>query len=426
MKSGGILKGHSEKIGGSPSAGLTLALFALLLLSPTLVRARVSTQVNEICAKTTDAAYRAKYCSAAKDLKHGHNANVATSAVWSGVSVACGMACGKTYTGSGVACKIAGYGGTAGEGVITKKFTDALVGEGMKWGGQALTGKEATTTAATDGAAGGIGEKVNGDACAAAGKSALKAYEKFSNSKENEKSLVQLREETKGMNTPVAKNQLSYSAGIDSAGDPNGPNGSAATASDETCGDSAIGTALGAIRCAASADRSLPPYVKSEEFLKDLQKATGKSPDAFFGAFESPAKAIFDSPIVSGMPDGQQNKLAESLSAMEGYSDMKARKLASATAAPAEGYSARGGKGSASGDDDTGFDMNGMIAGVLGQMGGEADGENGAAANAGGIAVLDRRPAENVEAAEDPKVSLFDRVQWRYGSVSARDRLGVQ
>lgn len=425
MKSGGIFK-IGTQIEESPSAILSLA-FAALLAFPFGADARVSQKVVEICAKTTDAAYRAKYCSAAKDLKHGHNANVATSAVWTGVSVACGMACGKTYNGSGMACQVAGYGGTAGEGVITKKFTDALMGEGMKWGGQAAAkGAGTTTVATTDSGVAAAGGKVNADACASAGKSALKAYEKFSNSKENDKSLTKLREETKGMNTPVAKNQVSYTAGSDDSGD--GPTESAATSRAATCGDAAIGTALGAIRCAASADPSLPPYVKSEEFLKDLQKATGKSPDAFFAAFESPAKSIFDSPVAAGLSEGQQNSLADSLSAMEGYSDSKAKKLAAQSpASSAGGYAAKGGApGSAGEDDDTGFDMNGMIAGVLGQMGGEDDGKNGAAANAGGMANVERRPAGNAEAAEDPSISIFDRVQFRYGSVSARDRLGVQ
>jgi hypothetical protein len=418
MKSGGIFK---TNLGGK-SLG-AFALVVMLASSTPASATGVGKLVNDVCKKTTDQAYRAKYCSAAKDLKQGRNANFATSAVWTGVSVACGAACGKA-TGS-IVCKIASSGGTAGEGVITKKFTDALMGEGSKWGGEALSGAKSAdgaATAATDTVESKGG--VNADACQTAGTSALKAYGKFSDSKNNEKSLAQLRDQTKDMNTPTGQNQVGYTGDTQNSGDHHGESTSAATAGkDEVCSDAAISTALGAIRCAAHSDPSLPPYVKSEEFVKDLQKATGKSPDEFFANYESPAKSIFDSPAVNALPEGRQKGLADSLSAMEGCSASKSARVANSGSSGTGGYSSAGGKKSAA-DDDTGFDMNGMIAGVLGQVGGKPDGE-GADTTTGEL-TIGRRPASgNYRAAEDPKISIFDRVQWRYGAISARDRLGA-
>jgi hypothetical protein len=418
MKSGGIFKTQNGETRGAESTPLELVLAACLMVGlviPTPTLAGVNKKVMDVCHQSTDAAFRAKYCSAAKDLKHGYNANIATTAVWTGVSLACGAACGKVPGVSGTACKIASTGGSAGEGIITKKFTDALAGEGLKWAGDAKSGAEDAPKS------GGV----NGDACTVAGESALKAYGKLSESKQNDKSLTQLRDQTKDMNTPAAQNQVAFTGDTQTSGDTNGANQSAASAGKtDPCNDAAIATALGAVRCAAGADPSLPPYVKSEEFMKDLQKATGKSPDAFFSGFESPAKSIFDSPLVSGLPDSQQTALADSLSAMEGYSDRKAAKTA-ANSPSIGGYSDTLPTHSA--DDDTGFDMNGMLANVLGQLNGAGDDANGAAAHAGGHLSAGRSPASrNVHAAEDRKISIFDRVQWRYGAVSARDRLGVK
>ncbi len=434
MKSGGILEIENQESGNGATAPLLLILLATLiagLLTPTPTLGGVDSKVLDVCHKSTDAAFRAKYCSAAKDLRHGYNANLATSAVWTAVSVTCGMSCGKAI--GGITCKVAGYAGTAGEGIITKKFTDAIGAEGSKWGGNAASNDSGTVpttgNAATgaDGTVAAAGPKVNADACESAGKGALKAFEKFSNSKQNDKSLTDLRDQTKGMDTPKSQNQVGFAGDTQNSGDSNGASTSAATTGkNEICGDGAIKTALGAIRCAASADPSLPPYVKSEEFVKDIQKATGKSADTFFAGFESPAKAIFDSPLVNGMPEGQQRALADSLTAMEGYSDARTAKVAALSPPPLNGGYAGKSAAHVAAEDDTGFDMNGMIANVLGQVGGKADGENDPAPNSGGTGATERRPASgNSHAAEDRTISIFDRVQSRYGAVSARDRLGV-
>jgi hypothetical protein len=402
----------------APSLFLVLAVSGFTF--PAFVFAGVGKTASDVCANSTDAAFRAKYCSAAKDLKRGYAANQATSAVWTAASVTCGVACGKAI--GALICKGATIGGSAGEGVITKKFTDSLIGEGTKMGTEALTGSgkaaAETSTELTD--SGGV----NTDACIAAGTTALKAYSKFSDSKQNEKSLTQLRDQTKDMNT-AGQNVSIFSPGdTQNSGVKDGQNTAAASfGSQETCDEAKIRTALGAIRCAASADPSLPAYLKSEEFLQDLQKATGKSPDAFFSGFESPAKSIFDSPVVTGLSEDQQRDLADSLSGMEGYTERKSAQLASARGTQSDESAPS--RPSRISDNDTGFDMNGMIAGVLGQMGGAADGENGTPHFNGDLAA-GRAPAAAHINSENRKISIFDRVKWRYGAVTARDHLGAQ
>ncbi len=222
------------------------------------------------------------------------------------------------------------------------------------------------------------------------------------------------------MNTPIAENSVSFSG--DSASSAS-TSSAAMAATGEVCTDGAIATALGAIRCAAKSDPALPAYAKSEQFLRDLQKATGKSPDVFFANFESPAKSIVDSPAVAALPESAQRDLADSLSAMEGYSEMKASKLANSKSDSNGGYTGGGSSNSVS-DNETGFDVNGILANVLGQMGGAEDGTG--AEKSAGHSPLDRNPASDSHAAENRKVSIFDRVQWRYGAVSVRDQLGVQ
>lgn len=160
-------------------------------------------------------AFRAKYYrTAAKDLKHGYNANRSTAAVWTGVSVACAAACGKVA--GGAVCNISSIGGSVGEGVITKKFSDALMSEGMKFGSDTMAKKSADNDdrcrrRSDYGRVQFGGGKVNSDACTTAGTSALKAYGKYANSKENEKSIKQIKDDTKGMNTPIAENSVSFS-----------------------------------------------------------------------------------------------------------------------------------------------------------------------------------------------------------------------
>jgi hypothetical protein len=184
------------------------------------------------------------------------------------------------------------------------------------------------------------------------------------------------------------------------------------------CEESALSSALGTIRCAASVDPSLPPYVKSEEFLKDLAKASGKSPDDFFAGFESPAKSLFDSPAMGGFSEAGQKGAAEALLAMEKAAE---RNLLAST----DGDSYRAGAGSSPKkvfqEDDSAFDVSGAIAGVLGQLGGEKE---PAAPGVDSIAVGQRKPAGGFVGPEDRKVSIFDRVRWRYGVVTERDHLG--
>jgi hypothetical protein len=347
---------------------------------------------------------RRSQAEAVRDLKKGYNANIATSAVWSGVSVACGAACGKAFVGASVACQYAGYAGTAGEGVITKKFTEALSGGSLK------AGKEKATSSAS-------GESVASEACEAAGKSALKAYEKFSNSKLNEKSITNLRDETKGLNTSITQNAVTFSPGdTQNSGVIDGASGFASMADKtETCSDSAIGTAIGAIRCAASADPTLPPYVKSEQFLKDLQKATGVSADDFFSKFETPTQAIFESPQVAGLAENGKKNLSDALSIMEAYSDRKS----------AHGYSAAN-TVARNTEDSKEMDVNGFLAAALAGLEDSEGGKSGEKSTALDQLTINRRLANNTEAAEDSTISIFDRVQWRYGAVTARDRLGAQ
>ncbi len=389
----------------------------LLALAPgTASAVGLDKQVKDVCRTSKDADFRAKYCTAAKDHKKGYVANISTSAVWTGVATVCGVACGKVV--GGIVCKVSSMGGTAGEGVLTKKFTDSILGAGSQAAGSILK----------DGKAVADHGKVNGDACMTAGTSALKAYEKFSNSKQNKMGLSELREQTKGMNTKLGGENAHFAGDTHiTSGDTDGSNRHAATIREtkEVCDEAALSTALGSIRCAASADPSLPAYVKSEEFLRDLQKASGKSPDAFFGGFQNPGQALADTPIVKGMSSAQQAGLADSLEAMDRYSARKVAAIAQKSGAkPAGEYRSAGGRGAPDFGAEEDLDVNGMLAGMLGQLG--ADGqplaEDADAANSGG-ANADRQPA-TIISPEDRAISIFDRVKWRYGALSKSDRIG--
>lgn len=403
-----------------------LSVAAVLCLPSPVLASGIDKKVSDVCRTNKSAAFRAKYCSAAKDYKKAYTASLASSAIWGGVTTVCGLACGKAGPG-GMTCKISSMAGTAGEGVLTKKFTDALKGEAMQYGKEVLTkdGKSEATTAATDTTAVSEG-KVNGDACMVAGTSALKGYEKLSNSKQSEKSIGQLREQTKGMNSATNGSAVFTAAG------PKGPNSAddgvtaEAMTGGDTCGDNALKTAKGAIRCATSADPTLPGFVQTEEFLKDIQKATGKTADEFFASYESPGQALMEAPGMASLSGEQKSGVAESLSMMDRYSELKvAGKVGgTATVASAEKYTKSGGAAKAS-DAEDGFDVNGVIANMLGQMGeeGEKPAEDGVNTLALGV---NRMPAEKIISPEDRTISIFSRVEWRYRAVTNRDHLGVE
>jgi len=406
-----------------------LALYgaiASLCLPSTLLASGINKKVSDVCRTNKSAAFRAKYCSAAKDYKAAYTASLSASAVWGGVTTVCGLACGKAGPG-GLTCKIASMGGTVGEGVLTKKFTDALKGEAMQYGKQAVTkdGKSeaATTTTTAEGATTASESKVNGDACMVAGTSAMKGYEKLSNSKQSEKSIGQLREQTKGMNNAPDSNAVFSAAGTNGPGatGDDSLSSSAMTSNTEVCGDNALNTAKGAIRCAASADPTLPAFVQTEEFLKDIQKATGKTAEAFFDEYENPGKSLMEAPGMASLSGEQKSGVAESLSMMDRYSEMK---VAGKGVTAPESYKSAGGTVKTSEGED-GFDVNGVIANMLGQMNGE-EAEKPAVDGVNTLAIGANRMPAGIISPEDRTISIFSRVEWRYRAVITRDHLGVE
>jgi hypothetical protein len=395
------------------------SLFAgLVVPSPTLA-SEVTKLVSDVCKTSTDAAFREKYCKAAKSTKKTFVANRSTAAVWGGVSAVCLAACGKTYAGADVICKGSSLAGTATEGVITQKFAESLASDGAKYA-TAMANKEgkSAATAATDTvSAAGTERKVDGEACMTAGTTALRSYEKVANSKQNSRKLEELRSQTQNMNTTTGGGPSFIGADTNPLNGES-PQMAAAIAGATACDDSALTSALGSIRCAASVDPSLPPYAKSEEFLKDLAKVTGQTPDAFFTGFESPGKSLFDTPAMGGFSAAAQKGAAEGLAAME----KAAQRKVLASTGSGDGYrQVAGAAKKGSSEEDTGFDVNGAIAGVLGQLGGEnAEPTPGVDS----IALAQRKPASGFISPEDRKVSIFDRVRWRYGVVTERDHLG--
>jgi hypothetical protein len=375
--------------------------------------------VSDVCKTSSNAAFREKYCNAAKSTKKTFVANRSTAAVWGGVSAVCLAACGKTYAGADVVCKGSSMAGTATEGVITQKFTESLMSEGSKRA-SAMVGKESKDVAgaATDAAVAGTEKKVNGEACMTAGTTALRSYEKVANSKQNSQKLQELRSQTQKMNTTTGGGPSFIGADTNPLGG-DSPQRAAAIAAATACDDGALHSAMGAIRCAASVDPTLPSYTKSEEFLNDLAKATGKTPDAFFAGFESPGKSLFDTPAMGGFSSSAQKGAAEGLAAMEKAAQ---RKLLASTGS-GDGYRAGAGSGlkKDSSEEDSSFDVNGAIAGVLGQLSGE-NAETAPGVDA--IVLAQRKPASDLVSPEDRKVSIFDRIRWRYGVVTERDHLG--
>jgi hypothetical protein len=401
-----MIQGLKRKIeAGSGAMALPCAL-ALALAAPAFAGG-VGGTVNEVCRTSSDAAFRAKYCQAAKDSQKGYVANKSTSAIWGGVSVVCLAACAKVATAASPICKYSQIGGSVADGAITKKFVDSITGSAPTAADafKKKDGVDASSLAKSQG-----GTRFDGDACLTAANTAKKSFDKKADAQKNVDGLNQLRDDTFAMNTGPKDKSPEFEGG-------DGRNSGAATGgASDACGEQALKTALGSIRCAAKTDPSLPAYVKSEKFIRDLERASGKSADEFFAGFDNPAEALLDSPAGAALSADAKAGIAESLLAMEKRSDSRV------AAKDSEGYRPGSGKTKASGDGETGFDVNDAIANVLGQMNGEAKEE----ADSGVTSVTaGRAPAATAVDPEDRTISIFDRVKWRYGAISAREQLGA-
>ena len=166
------------------------------------------------------------------------------------------------------------------------------------------------------------------------------------------------------------------------------------------------------MQCAVASDPSLPGFVKDPKFPKEFKKDTGQDLANFLTKNDSPT-ALMGSAMSNGFNPTQAGKLANALSEME-------RNVgASGTEVPSAIYaSGGGGAGNGGGGEDPMAGMQDMMAGLMDQLNpNKKKEEQKSGVSAVIFANQTRSPAS---VAEDKKLSIFDRVTYRYYFVGKR------
>lgn len=408
---------------------LVLAFISAFIASlcPSLAQAAgEKLKVQEICKKDRQQknGMNENLCGAAKDNFKAKNANTSVAMINSGVAVVCSAACASVTNES--VCQYSGMAGAAGTGAVEKNFMAALGPVGEKGLQSATTKKEpavvtaeATTTTPTEAGTAPSEGGIKAGACITAAQSAKKSYEKFNDAGKNKDGIEDLATNSKKLESTSGKDTPVVPSGDASNSDPRFHQ-SAMIAADflpagSLCSEESIATAVGALACAAQNDPSLPPEVKSGQFLKDLEKITGKSADSFFSEFNNPGQAIMNG-LGGKIPAKNQELLAQSLMQM-GQSSQYTGSVGTQISGMGHGSSLL----KDSNDFDPMSSMNDMMAKLMGGQAEEA--QKIADSQELRVGGLKRDPA-SFASPENKSISLFDRVKWRYGSLIQKQRLG--
>lgn len=399
----------------------TLSVVGAVLLCSSPLSARnvfggnARTKVAKVCVKTpslnqeTLKSARGSGCGAAKDNLNARNTNTASGVVWSAVTTICTTACAKPT--ARLTCKYTTKGATAIEAGLAKNFSNALtpiqeqVTENIQKKTAEKIGQETAKNTVT-----------GFEACTTAATSSVSAFTKIGSAKKSEKRIQTLFTEAKKLDGEDGNSKTNAPSLSDLNADKSALNAKI-PGENTLCREENLRTAIGAISCAMKYDRSLPPEVKTTQFIKDLEIATGKPADQFFKNFKDPATSIAES-VAPSLDQEQAEGLGTILSSLD--------QATGASLLDAESGEMIGDTGNRSShSDDPEFDMNGILQKMLGSL----EGEDGSAQNkdSGDANLENLHNAERKLAsvtAENSTVSIFDRVKWRYLVLDGKQDFG--
>lgn len=424
---------------------LWVLTLATVLHSPRLY---AEADVDAICAGTLESPAAAggnnqqklQYCQAAKSAQEAASADSALYKVWGAVGVVCTYACTASFADKPVsehACAGSTLGGAATQGVVTKDFSGALTQIATAGGGyavnQAANAQAAKEAAAKDGAAEGKDaaadkpKKKDYAACMSAATAVGTSVSKHRSMKSNENSANSNLQSAAAVEAAATAGTVAaFKPGATGAGgetDSNGNgggsgafaqgNGGSASNSAGSCASRSSGVSV--IQCAVQSDRNLPGFVTSPKFAQEFQKKTGQSLNNFL---TSPDSGSATRPLAEAMagavPIGQGAKLAAALETLNQGIDSE-----SMGGNYVGGGGALGGGGGSG--DDMAAQMGSMMQGLMDQMNPEKAKE---VAKTGVFAVDFAYRANQsrglAAVADDKKLSIFDRVTYRYYFVGGR------
>jgi hypothetical protein len=380
-----------------------------------------------------------QHCQAAESQRRAQSASKATAAVWTGVAGICASECFMTLgMGGGGYCTVSNIGGTVAEMAITRQFSNALgqlasTGIGMlstkatggsifKFGSAPTKTVEGSTTDAAGKAAAGVQKQRNWGSCVAAATAGYQAYQKWENAHKTGKQFQESLAEARKLMSP--REQAEFAANMrrpgarDSAyGNVNAGSGvvrlqgtNVAESSDPCAKAIEVGDTNAAIQCAVKSDPSIPTaMVAKNGFVDTFKKASGLDmSDLLTNQNATGAQAL-----TAGMGGGLSSQGVQTLASAVKQLETDVLSLDdSATAYAANGSGGGADLGASDGEDEMAKAMAALMNGMNPKQEEES---NGVSETAIQRANRTRSPAA---IAEDPNLSIFERVTFRYSSVS--------
>jgi hypothetical protein len=363
-------------------------------------------------ASQSDLQQKLQHCQAAESAKRAKTASSVTSKVWMAVAGVCTAECFTVVLGGGGFCTVSSLAGTATDIAVTREFTQALMSigglgfsnPGMKFGGAKLVD--------------GKSSKFNKGACLAAATSGIQAGMKMMAAKDQQKIMDQEIAAAKQYATSASQSEVAAGGGRPNFADaPYGavragagavvPRGGTGVAeSSDPCAAGETGDTKAALQCAAKVDPLIPTDVIAK--------------NGFVSAFEKNGVGLSD--LLTNQNAGAAEQITASMAGGMGGDGV--RTLASAVKKAlteigddpgAVMASSRGGGGGSGGSSEDDAMAQAMAALLKGMNPDDKEAQPGVSETAIEKANRTRNPAS---IAEDPSISLFDRVTYRYTSVT--------
>ena len=370
-----------------------------------------------------------QYCQAAQSAQDGADADSALWKVWAAVGVVCTYACVASFVGgptSQYLCMGASLAGGVTDAVVSKNFTSAMMsiaGVGVGYAAnQAMNSSSEAGKKAT--------EKDVG-ACLNAAMAALQAFMKYKSMQGQQDAVQSNLASAKAVQSSAASTQAAadsaYQPGQNGTGDngtgansgtnannglANNPTGTSSSAKSSCSGGGTSGGAI--MQCAVASDKTLPGFITDPKFTQEFQKDSGKSLSSFLGG-NGPPGGLMAQASSNGLDAGNSAKMMAAMDAV-------GSSVGSFDYSAGSGY-AGGGGGGGSGGGEAEPDMAAMMAGLMDQL--NPNGKKKEDSNQGLREVIFANQSRTPAAVtEDRKLSIFDRITYRYYYVGRRLVLG--
>lgn len=377
--------------------------------------------LNQVCGSDTASSQKGQYCSAAKTASKASKNDGTLAKIYAGVTAVCTVACALDYTPEpsrtmDIACGAGGLAAGATDLIMTKNFMSAI---GLAGSGYSLysTLKAPAGTATTAYVSPETDIPLAGKvktSCITAGMSAMSTFTHYQSSK-NENQTAK-----NNLASAKAVTDTTQSYTINGSSQPS--NASSASSGSSTpqniantshpaagSGDSCSGVSSlsGAVQCLANSDAATAKRLADPHFAEAFQQASGTSFDEFLKAADgaSPSQAISAAMGGALTPSGIEQTQA-ALAKLEG------EKFDFDTPGSSYAGGIGGNRGSA------GNEFASAMKGLMEQFAPKSD-----AKVPSGVTQTQFNTAKRSLASvspEDRSVSLFDRVTYRYSSVSPK------